>query len=84
MISAVSTTPETMVPLSAFSTFGRGNTPLSVNHQGPFVATTFSFNLPEHGSLQSAIEAIQKTMLQLRVPASINGGLAGDALVYQN
>ena len=26
--------------------YGPGTTPLSVNHQGPFVATTFSFNLP--------------------------------------
>jgi multidrug efflux pump len=73
-----------MVPLSAISHFNRGNTPLSVNHQGPFVATTFSFNIPENGSLQSAVDAIQKTMQELRVPASIHGGFAGNALVYQN
>ncbi|HEX3663901.1 MAG TPA: efflux RND transporter permease subunit [Rhizomicrobium sp.] len=82
--AAVSTSQETMVPLSAFSSFNRGNTPLSVNHQGPFVATTFSFNLTEHESLESAVDAIQKTMLQLHVPASIHGGFAGNALVYQN
>ncbi|HTT82248.1 MAG TPA: efflux RND transporter permease subunit, partial [Rhizomicrobium sp.] len=82
--AAVSTAQETMVPLSAFSHFSRGNTPLSVNHQGPFVATTFSFNLPEHGSLQNAVAAIQRTILQLHVPASIHGGFAGNALVYQN
>ena len=39
------TAAETMVPLSAFSHFGPGNTPLAVNHQGLFVATTISFNL---------------------------------------
>jgi multidrug efflux pump len=82
--AAVSTTQETMVPLAAFSHFGRGNTPLSVNHQGPFVATTFSFNLPDRGSLQSAVAAIERTMLDLRVPASIHGGFAGNAQVYQN
>src|SRR5262249_9118182 len=43
--AAVSTSPETMVPLSAFAHFGTGNTPLSVNHQGLFVAATISFNL---------------------------------------
>jgi multidrug efflux pump len=36
-----------MVPLAAFAQYGPGNTPLAINHQGPFVATTFSFNLPE-------------------------------------
>jgi multidrug efflux pump len=82
--AAVSTAQEAMVPLVAFSHFAAGNTPLSVNHQGPFVAATFSFNLPERGSLQSAVAAIERTMLDLRVPASIHGGFAGNALQFQN
>ena len=45
--SSLSTRVENMVPLSNFSRYAPGLTPLSVNHQGPFVATTFSFNLPE-------------------------------------
>ncbi|MGH7227147.1 MAG: efflux RND transporter permease subunit, partial [Gemmataceae bacterium] len=32
--AAVSTAQETMVPLAAFSHYGPGNTPLTVNHQG--------------------------------------------------
>ena len=43
--AAVSTAQETMVPLSAVTHFERGNAPLAVNHQGPFVTTTISFNL---------------------------------------
>ena len=43
--AAVSTTKETMVPLSAVSSYKPGNTPLSVRHQGLFVASTISFNL---------------------------------------
>ncbi|HEX4080328.1 MAG TPA: efflux RND transporter permease subunit [Rhizomicrobium sp.] len=82
--AAVSTAQETMVPLAAFSHFTPGNTPLSVNHQGPFVAATFSFNIPEHGSLQSAVAAIERTMLNLHVPNAIHGGFAGNARVYQN
>jgi multidrug efflux pump len=82
--AAVSTAQETMVPLAAFSHFAPGNTPLSVNHQGPFVAATFSFNLPEHGSLQSAVAAIERTMLDLHVPNAVHGGFAGNAQVYQN
>jgi hypothetical protein len=36
---------ETMVPLAAFSQLRPGTTPLAVNHQGPVVAATISFNL---------------------------------------
>ena len=35
-----------MVPLAAFAHWEPTNTSLSVNHQGQFVATTVSFNLP--------------------------------------
>ncbi|WP_017924705.1 efflux RND transporter permease subunit, partial [Burkholderia glumae] len=44
--AAVSTSMSTMIPLSAIASFGPSNTPLSVSHQGLFVATTISFNLP--------------------------------------
>src|SRR6185437_6851169 len=44
--SAISTAQEAMLPLSAFSRYGPGLTPLTVDHQGPFVATTISFDLP--------------------------------------
>ncbi len=44
--AAVSTNAETMVPLSAVAHFTTGNIPLAVNHQGLFVASTISFNLP--------------------------------------
>ena len=51
--SAVSTAEEQMVPLAAFSHYGPGNTPLAVNHQGTFVATTISFNLGAERFAQS-------------------------------
>jgi multidrug efflux pump len=81
--TAVSTAQETMVPLSAFTKFAPGNTPLAVNHQGPFVATTFSFNLPAGQSLGTGVDAIQRTMTELHVPISIHGGFAGTAQVFQ-
>jgi multidrug efflux pump len=80
---AVSTSAETMVPLAAFSQFTPGTTPGSVNHQGPFVATTFSFNLPEKESLSVAVAAIQRTMDALLVPNSVHGSFAGNALAFQ-
>ncbi|HZQ39462.1 MAG TPA: efflux RND transporter permease subunit [Rhizomicrobium sp.] len=75
--SSVSTRVEKMVPLSAFASYGPGTTPLSVNHQGPFVATTFSFSLPQGETEDQALRAIDRTMAQIRVPISIHGEAAG-------
>jgi multidrug efflux pump len=72
-----------MVPLSAFSSYGPGITPLSVSHQGPFVATTFSFNLPEGEPLGTAVKAINSTMQELHVPITIQGTFAGTAAIFQ-
>ncbi|HEX4636398.1 MAG TPA: efflux RND transporter permease subunit, partial [Rhizomicrobium sp.] len=60
--ASVSTRVETMVPLSAFTSFGPGTTPLSISHQSVFVATTFSFGLPPGVSMSEALDAIQRTM----------------------
>ncbi len=81
--ASVSTSAETMVPLAAFANYGPGTTPLAINHQGPFVATTFSFNLPENVSLGTAIAAIAHTMQTLHVPISVHGSFAGTAQVFQ-
>jgi multidrug efflux pump len=81
--ASVSTRVERMVPLAAFSSYAPGTTPLSVNHQGPFVATTFSFNLPEGEPLSVAVDAIQRTMAALHVPISVHGTFAGTARSFQ-
>jgi multidrug efflux pump len=81
--AALSTCEETMVPLSAFSSYGPGITPLAVNHQGPFVATTFSFNTAEGEPLGTAVKAIDTTMQQLHVPSTIHGEFAGTAKIFQ-
>jgi multidrug efflux pump len=81
--ASIATTVETMVPLSSFSAFGPGTTPLSVNHQGAFVATTFSFNLPQGESLGVALAAIEQTMARLDVPLSVHGSFAGTANLYK-
>ena len=81
--ASVSTRIETMVPLSDFVSFGPGATPLAVNHQGPFVATTFSFGLPENESLSVATDAIQRTMAGIDVPITIHAEAAGTFQVFQ-
>jgi len=78
--AAVSTSAETMVPLSSIAHFGMGNTALSVNHQGQFVATTISYNLPVGKNLDTAEATIQRTMAQIGVPGTIQGAPSGTAL----
>jgi multidrug efflux pump len=82
--SAVSTSKETMIPLSAVAHFGQGSTPLGVNHQGLLVSTTISFNLPPGVSLSRATATIEANMNQLGVPATIRGTFAGTAKVFQD
>ena len=81
--AAVSTASEAMVPLAAFSHYGPGTTPLAVNHQGTFVATTISFNLAPNASLSDATAAIAQAMNGAGVPSTIHGSFAGTAQVFQ-
>ena len=80
--ASVSTRVATMVPLSAFATYGPGTTPLSVNHQGPFVSTTFSFGLAPGVSMGTATAAIQRTMARLNVPLTIHGEESGSLRLF--
>ncbi len=81
--AAVSTNVETMVPLAAISHYGPGSTPLAVNHQGLFIATTISFNLARGISLGDAANAINAAMNWIGVPASIHGTFQGTARAFQ-
>ncbi|PYE22408.1 multidrug efflux pump [Paraburkholderia silvatlantica] len=81
--AAVSTSKETMVPLSSIASFGPGTTPLSVNHQSQFVASTISFNLPPGKSLSDATQAIYDTMGEIGMPATIHGSFQGTAQAFQ-
>ena len=71
------------VPLLSFATHRLGNTPLAVNHEGQFAASTISFNLPPGTSLSEATEAIQDTMNRLGVPPSVRGNFRGRAQTFQ-
>jgi multidrug efflux pump len=81
--SAVSVASEIVVPLSAFSHFATGTTPVSVNHTGTSVSTSISFNLPEGESLGTALAAVDRTMSEIHVPVAIRGGSYGTARLFQ-
>ena len=71
------------VPLAAVARYEYTNTPLSVNHQGQFAASTISFNLPEGVALSGAAAAINETMARIGVPVSIQGSFQGTARSFQ-
>ncbi|HQT64630.1 MAG: nodulation protein [Acidocella sp. 20-57-95] len=82
--TALSTNPETMVPLAALATYQQGTTPVAVNHQGGQLAATISFSLPANVALGTAAAEIQKTMSNIDVPVSIQGSFAGTAAAFQS
>jgi len=81
--AAVSTAPERMIPLATIAHYNAGNAPLSVSHQGLFVASTISFNLRPGASLGQAASEITDASNKIGLPASIHGNLAGTAQIFQ-
>jgi multidrug efflux pump len=79
----VQTPKGTDVPLSTFTHFTQGLTPISLPHQGQFPATTLSFNLAENVPLSDAVAAIKRTEVEMGLPANITGSFAGTARAYQ-
>jgi multidrug efflux pump len=79
----VQTPRGTDVPLSAFTHFTQGITPISLPHQGQFPATTLSFNLAPGVSLSDAVTAINTAEVEMGLPANITGKFAGTAEAYQ-
>jgi multidrug efflux pump len=82
--AAVTTNAETMVPLGSVAAYGSGHAPVAVNHQGAFVASTISFNLPPGESLSDATVVVRQTMDEIRMPVSIHGTFAGVANAFQS
>lgn len=72
------------VPLAALAHYETGTTPLAVNHQGLFAASTISFNLDKGASLGQAQQAIAVAMAQIGLPSSIQGGFQGTAKLFQD
>ncbi len=80
----VTTTRGAKVPLSSFTHFSPGTTPLSIPHQGQFPSVTISFNLRPNVSLGQAVDAISAAEMEMGMPATIVGKFAGTAQAYQD
>jgi multidrug efflux pump len=81
--SADSTAAERMVPLAVFVHSAPGTTPLAVNHQGTFVATTISFNLAPNASLSQASAAIRNAVNEIGMPPTVHGSFQGTAHTFE-
>jgi multidrug efflux pump len=79
---AISTSPEQMVPLSAFASYALGNTPLAVNHQNTSVAATISFNMAPGKALSDAQREIDQIKDQIGLPSTVVGSFQGTAQQY--
>lgn len=80
---AVSTAQEKLVPLSALTTYQFDTTPLAVNHQSMFVASTISYNLAPGKTLSDAVTYINDTMREIGVPSTLHGSFQGTAGAFQ-
>jgi HAE1 family hydrophobic/amphiphilic exporter-1 len=72
------------VPLSTFAAWT--SVPvrsLSISHQGQFPAITISFNLAQGVALGQATDAVQKAMVELGAPATLNSSFQGTAQAFQ-
>jgi multidrug efflux pump len=81
--SAVSVFHETVVPFSAFSHFTTNTTPVSVNHTGTSVSTSFAFNLAEGVTIQKGLAAIERTISDIHMPVTVHGESYGTARQFQ-
>ncbi|MCK6501199.1 MAG: efflux RND transporter permease subunit, partial [Nitrospira sp.] len=72
------------VPLSAVTRYEPTNTILSVNHQGQFPAVTLSFNMAPGVSLGVAVQAIDRAMHEINLPAAVRGTFQGTAKAFQS
>jgi hydrophobe/amphiphile efflux-1 (HAE1) family protein len=74
-----------MVPLSAMTKFDTQHvTYLSIQHQGQFPAVTLSFNLAPGAALGDAVDAINRSSVQMHLPARITGNFQGVAQAFQS
>jgi multidrug efflux pump len=71
------------VPLSAVTRYDLTSSLLSVNHQGQFPGVTLSFNMVPGASLGDAVQSIDRSMLEIGLPASVRGSFQGTAKAFQ-
>jgi HAE1 family hydrophobic/amphiphilic exporter-1 len=73
-----------LVPLEAIAKIRRSVGPLTVNHFGQLPAVNVSFNLAPGMSLGSGVDAVNKMLADIRLPATVTANFQGQAQVFQS
>ncbi len=73
-----------LVPLAAVATMKPAIGPLVISHLGQLPAVTISFNLNPGVALGQGIDAINKLMVEQRVPGTLNASFQGSAQAFQS
>ncbi|HEX6137668.1 MAG TPA: efflux RND transporter permease subunit [Casimicrobiaceae bacterium] len=73
-----------LVPLSSVATLAPTTGPLAINHLGQLPAVTISFDLTPGVALSQAIDEIETTTREMRLPATINGTFQGNAQAFRS
>ena len=80
----VRSTTGKLVPLQAVAKIKRRVGPLTVNHFGQLPAVNVSFNLAPGVSLGTAVEAVNKMLADIQLPATLTASFQGQAQVFQS
>jgi multidrug efflux pump len=70
------------VPLAAFTHYERGETAVSIAHQGQFPAVTLSFNLAPGAALGDAVDAVRRAGATMDLPPGLRGDFQGAAAAF--
>ena len=73
-----------LVPLRQVAKITRGVGPVTVNHFGQLPSVTISFNLAPGVPLGTAVDAVNKTLADLHLPATLTANFQGSAQVFQS
>ena len=76
---ALTSSADTMVPLSAIARFSQNPKPSSVSHQDAELATTVSYNVADGFVLQQAQAAVKQAEAEIGMPINVRGSFQGTA-----
>jgi multidrug efflux pump len=82
--TAVGNGARSAVPLAAFATIKKTQTPLTINRQAQFPVVTISFNLAPGVHLSQAVDAVNAATASLQTPINLQTRFQGTAASFEN
>ncbi len=82
--AAVENGARNAVPLAAFTTIKKTQTPLTINRQAQFPVVTISFNLAPGVHLSQAVDAVNAATASLQTPINLQTRFQGTAASFEN